>query len=69
VAGSALARARRAARCGYCTPGQILSAIGLLQEGAPQDDAELREGMSGNVCRCGAYPNIVAAIRTAQGSL
>jgi xanthine dehydrogenase YagT iron-sulfur-binding subunit len=49
-------------QCGYCTPGQIMSALGLLAEGCPQDRAELRELMSGNLCRCGAYPGIVAAI-------
>jgi xanthine dehydrogenase YagT iron-sulfur-binding subunit len=54
-------------QCGYCTPGQILSCIGLLQEGAAGDDAAIREGMSGNICRCGAYPNIVAAVRSARG--
>jgi len=54
-------------QCGYCTPGQILSAIALLQEGKPRDDDEIREGMSGNLCRCGAYPNIVAAIRGVAG--
>ncbi|MDB5096791.1 MAG: hypothetical protein JWM80_1212 [Cyanobacteria bacterium RYN_339] len=50
-------------QCGYCTPGQLCSAAGLLLEGRPADDAAIREGMSGNLCRCGAYPNIVAAIR------
>lgn len=50
-------------QCGYCTPGQILSAIGMLSEGPVGNDAEIREGMSGNLCRCGAYPNIVAAVR------
>src|SRR3989475_1156330 len=55
-------------QCGYCTPGQILSAIALLQEGKPGDDDEIRERMSGNLCRCGAYPNIVAAIRGVAGS-
>ena len=54
-------------QCGYCTPGQILSAIGLLREGKPRSEAEIREGMSGNLCRCGAYPNIVAAIQQAAG--
>jgi xanthine dehydrogenase YagT iron-sulfur-binding subunit len=54
-------------QCGYCTPGQILSAIALLQEGKPEDDDEIRERMSGNLCRCGAYPNIVAAIRDVAG--
>ena len=54
-------------QCGYCTPGQILSCIGFLQEGADRDDAAIREGMSGNLCRCGAYPNIVAAVRRLRG--
>lgn len=49
-------------QCGYCTPGQIMSAVGLLTEGCPRDRAELRRLMSGNLCRCGAYPGIVAAI-------
>jgi len=49
-------------QCGYCTPGQICSAIGLLQEGKAHSAEEIRELMSGNICRCGAYPNIVAAI-------
>ena len=51
-------------QCGYCTPGQIVSAIGLLDEGRAGSDAEVREFMSGNLCRCGAYANIVAAIRS-----
>ncbi len=50
-------------QCGYCTPGQICSAVALLAEGHTQSDAEIREWMSGNICRCGAYTNIVAAIR------
>ncbi len=50
-------------QCGYCTPGQILSCIGFYGEGGGSSDDEIREGMSGNVCRCGAYPNIVAAVR------
>jgi xanthine dehydrogenase YagT iron-sulfur-binding subunit len=55
-------------QCGYCTPGQICSAVALIQEGYTRSDAEIREWMSGNLCRCGAYPNIVAAIReVAQG--
>ncbi|HWU88907.1 MAG TPA: (2Fe-2S)-binding protein [Kofleriaceae bacterium] len=53
-------------QCGYCTPGQIMSAVALLAEGRARTDAEVREQMSGNLCRCGAYPNIVAAIRTAR---
>jgi xanthine dehydrogenase YagT iron-sulfur-binding subunit len=50
-------------QCGYCTSGQILSAVSLLAEGRAGSDKEIREFMSGNLCRCGAYPNIVAAIR------
>ena len=50
-------------QCGYCTPGQILSTISLLEERRAGSDDEIREFMSGNLCRCGAYPNIVAAIR------
>ena len=49
-------------QCGYCTPGQIMSAVALLEEGTAQTAEEIREYMSGNLCRCGAYPNIVAAI-------
>jgi xanthine dehydrogenase YagT iron-sulfur-binding subunit len=52
-------------QCGYCTPGQIMSAVALLKEGRAGSDEEIREFMSGNLCRCGAYPNIVAAIREA----
>jgi xanthine dehydrogenase YagT iron-sulfur-binding subunit len=51
-------------QCGYCTPGQIISAVALLQEGHASSETEIGEWMSGNVCRCGAYPNIVAAIRS-----
>jgi xanthine dehydrogenase YagT iron-sulfur-binding subunit len=54
-------------QCGYCTPGQICSAAGLLAEGRARDADEIRELMSGNLCRCGAYPNIVAAIQQAMG--
>jgi xanthine dehydrogenase YagT iron-sulfur-binding subunit len=50
-------------QCGYCTPGQIMSAVKLLEEGHADDDAEIAEWMSGNLCRCAAYPNIRAAIR------
>lgn len=53
-------------QCGYCTPGQICSAAGLLAEGRAGDAEEIRELMSGNLCRCGAYPNIVAAIEQAM---
>ncbi|HYZ89013.1 MAG TPA: (2Fe-2S)-binding protein [Myxococcales bacterium] len=55
-------------QCGYCTPGQILSCVGFLQEEGGDDDSAIREGMSGNLCRCGAYPNIVAAVRRVRGS-
>ena len=54
-------------QCGYCTPWQICSAVGLIAEGKAQSADEVRELMSGNLCRCGAYPNIVAAIRQAMG--
>jgi xanthine dehydrogenase YagT iron-sulfur-binding subunit len=50
-------------QCGYCTPGQIMSAIGCVREGHAGRDEDIREYMSGNLCRCAAYPNIVAAIR------
>jgi xanthine dehydrogenase YagT iron-sulfur-binding subunit len=50
-------------QCGYCTPGQLMSAVALLDEGRAHSDDEIREFMSGNICRCGAYPNIVAAER------
>ena len=53
-------------QCGYCTPGQIMSAVGCVQEGHAGTDAEIREYMSGNLCRCAAYPNIVAAINQAK---
>ncbi|MEH2386427.1 MAG: 2Fe-2S iron-sulfur cluster-binding protein [Nostoc sp.] len=55
--------AHDAFQCGYCTPGQICSAVGLVNEGHAKSDADIRELMSGNICRCGAYPNIVAAVR------
>ncbi|HEX3386257.1 MAG TPA: 2Fe-2S iron-sulfur cluster-binding protein [Mucilaginibacter sp.] len=53
-------------QCGYCTPGQICSAVGLVNEGHAHTDAEIREMMSGNICRCGAYQNILAAIKEVQ---
>ena len=56
---------RDAFQCGYCTPGQIMSAIGLIAEGRATSDAMIREQMSGNICRCGAYTNIVDAVRDA----
>lgn len=52
-------------QCGYCTPGQIVSAAGLIGEGFAGSESEIREHMSGNICRCGAYVNIVAAIKQA----
>jgi xanthine dehydrogenase YagT iron-sulfur-binding subunit len=52
-------------QCGYCTPGQIVSAIACVQEGHAGNDADIREYMSGNLCRCAAYPHIVAAIKQA----
>ncbi|MFL1462766.1 (2Fe-2S)-binding protein [Roseococcus sp. DSY-14] len=52
-------------QCGYCTPGQLCSGVALLEEGHTRSEAEIREWMSGNICRCGAYPNIVAAIQEA----
>jgi xanthine dehydrogenase YagT iron-sulfur-binding subunit len=53
-------------QCGYCTPGQICSAVACMKEGHANSDSEIREWMSGNICRCGAYPNIVAAIKEAK---
>jgi xanthine dehydrogenase YagT iron-sulfur-binding subunit len=55
--------AHDAFQCGYCTPGQIMSAAALIEEGHTGSDAEIREWMSGNICRCGAYPHIVDAVR------
>ena len=57
-----------ALQCGYCTPGQICSAAGLIAECKAKTADEIRELMSGNICRCGAYPNIVAAIQQAMRS-
>jgi xanthine dehydrogenase YagT iron-sulfur-binding subunit len=54
-------------QCGYCTPGQIMSAVACIREGHANSDDEIREYMSGNLCRCGAYPHIVAAVRDAAG--
>ncbi len=53
-------------QCGYCTSGQIMSGVALLKEPCGPDDADVKELMSGNICRCGAYPNIVAAIQQAR---
>ena len=54
-------------QCGYCTPGQICSAVGLIAEGRAGTVEDIRELMSGNICRCGAYPKLVAAIQQAMG--
>jgi xanthine dehydrogenase YagT iron-sulfur-binding subunit len=56
-------------QCGYCTPGQIMSAIACVREGHAQSAADIREYMSGNLCRCAAYPNIVAAIEQANSRM
>jgi xanthine dehydrogenase YagT iron-sulfur-binding subunit len=55
-------------QCGYCTPGQIMSATALLKEPCGPTDDDIRECMSGNICRCGAYPNIVAAVKSVRKS-
>jgi xanthine dehydrogenase YagT iron-sulfur-binding subunit len=55
-------------QCGYCTPGQIMSALACIKEGHAGSPEEIREWMSGNLCRCGAYNNIVAAIQDAAGA-
>lgn len=52
-------------QCGYCTPGQIMSAVACVKEGHAGSEADIREYMSGNICRCAAYPNIVAAVKQA----
>lgn len=56
-------------QCGYCTPGQIMSAVACVTEGLAENDADIREYMSGNLCRCAAYPNIVSAIRQARDEM
>jgi xanthine dehydrogenase YagT iron-sulfur-binding subunit len=56
-------------QCGYCTPGQIMSAVACIREGHAGSDDEIREYMSGNICRCGAYPHIVTAVRAATTRL
>jgi len=56
-------------QCGYCTPGQIMSAVACIAEGRAASDADIREFMSGNLCRCGAYPHIVAAVRAAAATM
>jgi xanthine dehydrogenase YagT iron-sulfur-binding subunit len=55
-----------ALQCGYCTPGQVMSAAALLEEDVGPSDEDVREAMSGNLCRCGAYPNIVAAVQAVR---
>ena len=57
-----------ALQCGYCTPGQILSAVGLLGEPGGVSDADVKKGLCGNLCRCGAYPNIVAAVQKVRAT-
>ena len=56
-------------QCGYCTPGQIMSAVACVREGHAHSDADIREYMSGNLCRCAAYPNIVAAVKQARSEM
>jgi xanthine dehydrogenase YagT iron-sulfur-binding subunit len=56
-------------QCGYCTPGQIMSAVACVREGHASTDADIREYMSGNLCRCAAYPRILEAIRQARGQM
>jgi xanthine dehydrogenase YagT iron-sulfur-binding subunit len=56
-------------QCGYCTPGQIMSAVACVTEGHAESEADIREYMSGNLCRCAAYPNIVAAVKQAKPNM
>jgi len=56
-------------QCGYCTPGQIMSAVACVREGHAGSDSDIREYMSGNLCRCAAYPNIVAAVNQAKAEM
>jgi isoquinoline 1-oxidoreductase alpha subunit len=58
-----------ALQCGYCTPGMIMAGVGLLQSNPDASEADVVEAMQGNVCRCGTYPRILAAIRQAAGAL
>jgi xanthine dehydrogenase YagT iron-sulfur-binding subunit len=55
-------------QCGFCTPGQIMSSVACIQEGHTHSDDEIREWMSGNLCRCAAYPNILVAVKKAAGA-
>ena len=61
--------AHDAFQCGYCTPGQIMSAVACIREGHAGSDEEIREFMSGNICRCSAYPQIVAAVKAAASKI
>ena len=61
--------AQDAFQCGYCTPGQIMSAVACVQEKHAGSAADIREFMSGNLCRCAAYPNIVAAVEQAKSEM
>ena len=56
-----------AVQCGFCTPGQVLAAVALLAESPVPDESQIRRAMSGNLCRCGTYPRIAAAIRSVSG--
>jgi xanthine dehydrogenase YagT iron-sulfur-binding subunit len=56
-------------QCGYCTPGQIMAAVACVNEGHANNDADIREYMSGNLCRCAAYPNIVDAVKQARSAM
>ena len=55
-------------QCGFCTPGQVISAVGCIREGHTTDEVEIREWMSGNICRCSAYPQIVEAVKAAAAA-
>jgi xanthine dehydrogenase YagT iron-sulfur-binding subunit len=61
--------ANDAVQCGYCTPGQVMAAVALLERDPDPDDAAIRRAMSGNLCRCGTYPKIVAAIHSAAATM
>lgn len=56
-------------QCGFCTPGQVMSAVSLVQEGRARSDEEIRESMSGNICRCSAYPGIVEAVKSGREAM
>jgi len=59
---------KQAFQCGYCTPGMIMSAVGLLNRNADPSESDIKRSMNGNICRCGTYPRIVAAVRAAAGA-